>query len=459
MEERIVKFITALRNAGVRVSLAESADAFRAVEELGVQDRAAFRLSLRATLVKDSASLPVFEELFPLFFSAGQAPPLLNLSEDLTPDEAQSLAEALRQLNEQLRRMMERLVDGKPLSQEELERLAKMVGLSQANDMRYREWMTQRMERALRFREVREALKELAELLEKLGMNRDRIEQMQQLVESNLQSLDAQLRQFAGQRIAENMSKEPPAGRVDQLMNKPFHTLSDQDLELLRKEVQRLAAMLRTRAALRQRRAKSGQLDAKATLRTNLKHGSVPILLKFRQRALKPKLVIICDVSTSMRSCSELMLSLIYALQDQINKTHAFAFIDHLEYISPDLQDREARRAVRQVLERMPSGYYNTDLGYSLDGFVRNHQDTVDSRTTFILVGDGRNNHNNPRTDLFRMLARRTRRMIWLTPEAPALWGSGDSDMLKYAPECDVILQANSLAELTRAVDTLLAYR
>ena len=36
MEERIVRFITALRAGGVRVSLAESADAFRAVEQLGV---------------------------------------------------------------------------------------------------------------------------------------------------------------------------------------------------------------------------------------------------------------------------------------------------------------------------------------------------------------------------------------------------------------------------------------
>ena len=44
MDERIAKFIQALRGGGVRVSLAESADAFRAVEELGVIDREAFRL-------------------------------------------------------------------------------------------------------------------------------------------------------------------------------------------------------------------------------------------------------------------------------------------------------------------------------------------------------------------------------------------------------------------------------
>ncbi|HEX9028300.1 MAG TPA: hypothetical protein VF823_03925, partial [Anaerolineales bacterium] len=58
--------------------------------------------------------------------------------------------------------------------------------------------------------------------------------------------------------------------------------------------------------------------------------------------------------------------------------------------------------------------------------------------------------------DLFSTITRRSRRTIWLTPEAPTLWGTGDSDMLKYAPKCNAILQANTLAELTAAVDHLL---
>jgi hypothetical protein len=214
--------------------------------------------------------------------------------------------------------------------------------------------------------------------------------------------------------------------------------------------------MLRTRVALRLKRAKSGQLDAKATIRANLKHGSVPIQIKHRQRSLKPKLVVICDVSTSMRHCSELMLSLLYHLQDQIHKTQAYAFIDHLEFISPDFQGQEASAAVENVLERMPSGYYNTDLGNSLNDFQREYIDTVDGRTTFIIVGDGRNNYNNPRLEIFNQLSRRCRRTIWINPESPALWGSGDSDMLRYAPGCDAVLQASTLAQLTAAVDKLL---
>jgi len=456
MEERIVKFIAALRSGGVRVSLAESADAFRAIESLGIQDRDTFRLSLRATLVKEAVDMGTFEELFPLFFDGTDAPPLMNLTEDLTEEEAAMLAEALRQFGEHLRKMLERLLRGEQLSKEELEQLGQMVGLNSADNLRYREWMARRMQRALQFDEVRDAMDEIAKLMAQMGMNKERMEQMRQLIQANMQGLEEQLRQFAGQKIAENMSEQRPEDALDGLMDRPFNALSDDDMHKLRREVRKLAARLRSRVALRQKRAKTGQLDAKATIRANLRHGSVPFDIKHRDRKVKPKLVVICDISTSMRYCSELMLSLVYALQDLVTKTHAFAFIDRLEYITPDFQGNEPNQAIDQVLVRMPPGHYSTDMGNGLQNFADDYLDTIDSRTTLIVVGDGRNNYNDPRLDIFQMLARRSRRTLWLNPEMPMMWGTGDSDMLDYAPICDTILRVSTLAELTAAVDRML---
>ena len=314
----------------------------------------------------------------------------------------------------------------------------------------------QRMKKAMHFREVQEAMEQLAKTLAEMGMDKERVDQLQKLLHANQSAQEDQMRQFAGQRIAENLSERPQDEGIDDLLKRPFNALSDHEMERLRREVQRLAAILKTRLALRQKRARSGQLDAKATIRANIKHGSVPIEIKHRERTLKPRLVVICDISTSMRFCSELMLSLLYALQDQISKTFAFAFIDHLEYISPDFEGKSANQAVGQVLDRLPSGYYNTDLGNSLMDFSKYFMDRVDSHTTFIVVGDGRNNYNDPRLDLFTTIARRSQRSIWLNPEPPFIWGSGDSDMLKYAANCDVILQVSNLSELTAAVDKLL---
>jgi len=457
MESRILQLIAALRASGVRVSLAESAEAFSAVDLMGIQDREDFRLSLRATLIKDLRDLAVFDKLFPLFFGTGQPPSMGgDPTDDMSPEEAQMWAEAMKQFAEKLRQQMERLMNGEQLSKEELEALGQMVGLNQTDDLRYQNWMAQRMMRAMAFPEVQKAMKELMEQLQQMGMSRDRVEQLREQIRQNMQGIEQQIQQFAGERIAENMSEQPPSDSADNLMNRPFEALSDSDKKVLQREVKRLAAMLRTRIALRQKRAKSGQLDPKTTIRASLKYHGVPMELKYKDRTHKPKIVVICDVSTSMRFCSELMLSFLFALQGQVRKTHAFAFIDHLEYISDDFSSANADEAIQSVLWRMPSGHYNTDLGWSLNDFQNEYMDTLNSGTTLLIVGDGRNNYYDPRLDIFSTMSRRATRTIWLNPESPALW-HGDSDMPKYAPLCNNVLKVSNLRELAEAVDSLLA--
>jgi uncharacterized protein with von Willebrand factor type A (vWA) domain len=457
MESRILQLIAALRASGVRVSLAESAEAFSAVDLMGIQHRDHFRLSLRATLIKDVRDLPIFDKLFPLFFGNGE-PAMMggNPTDDMTPEEAQMLADAMREFAQSLRQRMQRLMNGEQLSKQELEQLAQMVGLNQVDDLRYQEWMAQRMMRALAFPEVREALRELMEQLAQMGMSKERLEQMREMIQQNMQGLEQQIKQFAGERIAENLSEQPPGESVDNLMNRPFNALADDEKKILQREVKRLAAALRTRIALRQKRAKSGQLDPKSTIRSNLKYHGVPMEIRYRNRIRKPKIIVICDVSTSMRFCSELMLSFLFALQGQIRKTHAFAFINHLEYISNEFTGSNADEAVASVLWKMPSGHYNTDLGWSLNDFQNEYLDTLNGQTTLIIVGDGRNNYNDPRVDIFSLMTRRAARTIWLNPEPPLMW-HGDSDMAKYAPLCDNVLKVGTVKELVSAVDTLLS--
>lgn len=456
MESRILQLISALRASGVRVSLAESAESFSAVDIMGIQDREQFKLSLRATLIKDIKDIPTFEKLFPLFFGTGQ-PPMMggNPTDDMTPEEAQMFAEALKQFAEQMRQRMERLMNGEPLTRSELEALGRMVGLNQADNLNYQNWMAQRMMRALAFPEVREALKELMEQLQQMGMSRDRVEQMREMIQQNMQGMQEQINRFAGERLAENLSERPRGENIDNLMNRPFQALSDADKKLLQREVKKLAAALRTRIALRQKRMKSGTLDPKSTIRANLKYQGVPMEIHHKDKIKKPKIVVICDISTSMRFCSELMLSFLFALQGQVRKTHAFAFIDHLESISEDFSGANADEAIQSVLWRMPSGHYNTDLGWSLQNFNDGYMDTLNSGTTLIIVGDGRNNYYDPRLDIFSLMTRRASRTIWLNPEPSTLW-HGDSDMPKYAPLCDNVLKVGNLRELVNAVDELM---
>jgi uncharacterized protein with von Willebrand factor type A (vWA) domain len=478
MEQRMVDFVAGLRAAGLRVSIAESSDAFRAVEQLGVVERDTFRSALRTTLVKEASDLPMFDRLFSLFFASGE-PPLVNPQEHLTPEQRAMLATALRALlsqmggdqaqqgNQQpasdqlsqLLGLLRQLLSGQAFDQDALERAGGQARLPLASHPSQQPWLTRRMLQAMGWEELKELLEQLWEELTKAGMSQEAIEQLQHMVQANQEALAEQAGQYAGMSIARQMAAQPPRRPGPDLMHRPFRDLSQAEADELRSQVRRLAARLRSRAALRQKRAKSGVLDAKRTIRANLRFGGVPLDLRYKHRHLKPKLALICDISTSVRHCAEFMLRLIYELQDQVAKARSFAFISDIEEISQDFADYQPDVAVEQVLTRMPPGYYNTDLGYSLITFCHDHLDAVDHRTTVIFLGDGRNNFNDPRLDLVQAVKRRARRIIWLNPESPRLWGTGDSDALEYLPLCDAAYEVSNLAQLTDAVDRLLTGR
>ncbi len=462
MEDRIVRFIAALRTSGVRVSVAESQDAWLAIQHLGIMDRESFRLTLRATLIKDAESQPVFEELFPQYFG-NAAPPLIDPQSELSAADQQMLQEMTQELLDQLARDLQQLVDwlmsGQGPTQEELEQLAEQSGLNDANPaMPFQaRRAVRRMQQMLGWEQLQELLEQLWESLAQQGMDPETIEQLKQQVGENQQRLEEQLQAFAGERVRDNWVEQAQREKpIHDLMQRSFGSLSTSEMEQLREQVRRLAARLRTRAALRQKRGKQGKLDPKATIRANLRYGGVPFEMRHKQRRMKPKLVVILDVSTSMRPVAEFFLRTLYQLQDQVQKTRSFAFIDHLEEVTLDLTRAQIDEAIHTVLTKLPPGYYSTDLGHSLRQFEASHLDAVDHRTTVIVLGDGRNNYNDPALETFSRIGRRSRKVIWMNPEYPAQWGTGDSDMLQYAPLCTEVFQVRNLAQLADAIDHIL---
>lgn len=495
MDQRIVDFIAGLRAAGVRISLAESEDAFNAARCMGISERSSFHDSLRTTLVKEAKDQPIFDQLFPLYFG-NESPPMLNLTDDLSPDEKNLLQQALRALLEQMMRqqqqqqgdaqqqpgqqqrqpagrqqmsdqlnslwqLLQSLLQGQQLSQQTLDQAGQQAGLPYADQPAQQSWMQQRMMRQMGMQLLEQLMEALAEMLEQMGMSQEAIDELRAGMEANREALAEQIGRYVGQSINRQQIENQP-DRQEQaadLMHRPFKSLNEHEAELLREQLRRLIAQLRSRAALRRKKGKSGALDVKKTIRTNLRYGNVPMVLEFKTRHLKPKLLLICDVSTSMRSVVEFLLRMIYELQDQVARADSFAFIDDLESISEDFAEYPPHVAIETVLTRLRPGYYNTDLGNSLNTLMRRYAGTVDHRTTVIFVGDARNNYNDPRLDLMERIQRRCRRVIWLNPEHPRQWGTGDSDMLEYLPMAHAVHRVSNLAELTAAVDKLLTGR
>ena len=455
MDNSVVDFVRGLRAAGVRVSLAESMDAMHAISALGVMDKELFRQSLRATLVKEAVDYPVFEELFPLYFGSG-GPPMQDARDDLNQGEQDMLKAALSAMSGRLQQLIDWLTSGQGPTREELEELAKRSGARWANNPGEARWVSRRMLRQMGFQHLEEQIQQLVQQLQKMGMNQEAIEKLLGVVESNREALAEQVAQRVGLQVARDRAEHAQELHGSDLMHKSFQSLTESEAEVLRTEVQRLVAQLRSRAALRRKRGKAGAFDPKGTIRANQRYGGVPFEMKYKKKKLKPSLLLICDVSTSMRPVAEFMLRLIYELQDQVARARSFAFNADMQEISVTMSGKRAADAVADVLYGILPGYYATDLGHSLETFFNEWSDSVNGRTSVIILGDGRNNYNSPRIDLMKRLQFRAKRLLWFNPEHRQQWGTGDSDMLEYVPICDEVLMVRNLAQLSAAVDLLL---
>ncbi len=471
MDRRITEFIAALRAAGIRVSVAESADAMRAIEQAGIGERETFAYALRTSLVKDARDFAAFQELFPLYFGQGAPPPMQapgggQLSDEEREQLLQQLQQMLDQLTpSQLAQLLQAMIEGQPLNGQQLGQLMEDMAPPHLSNPRYREWMTRQALRQLDFNRLDQALRELLEALREQGMSEEALAAIEQAAQANQQALAEQIGQEVARQMAEQARgagrNRPQRPSESELLDQPFERLEAADADDLRKLVARLAARLRTRLALRQRRGKTGTLDAKTTIRTNQRFGGVPMLVRHRKRHLKPKLVVLCDRSVSTQHVMTFMLLMIYALHDQLSRTRSFAYIDRLYDMTIYFNEARPETAIEQVLQQIrPTRSYSTDLGHALNEFVRDHLSCVDSRTTVILLGDARNNEHDPGMAAFEQICRRARRVVWFATEEAWMWGRYDpgslsSDILRYAPHCDAMHEVTTLRQLAEAIDRL----
>ena len=73
------------------------------------------------------------------------------------------------------------------------------------------------------------------------------------------------------------------------------------------------------------------------------------------------------------------------------------------------------------------------------------------------MLGDARSNNLDPRADILRRIAERSKRVVWLNPEGRMAWGFGDSEMPRYATFCSVVRQCATAKQLERAVSDIVA--
>ena len=93
-----------------------------------------------------------------------------------------------------------------------------------------------------------------------------------------------------------------------------------------------------------------------------------------------------------------------------------------------------------------------SDHGAVLSELEKGALAQIDRRTVLLVLGDARNNRRPARADALRRIALRARAVVWAVPEPRARWYTGDSALAAYAPSCDLVVEATSLAGLLAAL-------
>ncbi|MEM0985899.1 MAG: VWA domain-containing protein [Pseudomonadota bacterium] len=246
--------------------------------------------------------------------------------------------------------------------------------------------------------------------------------------------------------------------REDVLAEKSIRALDLADIRRMNALVEKLARKLAAKHSRRRKRRNRGQLDIRRTIRSNAGLGGVTFDLHWRQkRRDKPKFLVICDVSGSVARYVRFLLLLLHSLREVVPDLHAFAFSARLRDVGDWLDTEGFEAAMARVIREISFG--STDYGQALSDLKVNHWSLIDRRTTIIILGDGRSNYGDPRLDLFREATARAKQTLWLCPEPRPVWGTGDSEMLRYQPHCSVMTEVSTLKGLERAIDeALLAY-
>jgi uncharacterized protein with von Willebrand factor type A (vWA) domain len=405
--DQLLRFVSELRSVGVRISIAETLDAMNAIAAAGLE-RTPMREALAATLIKDEDDRETFDRLFATFFTSGRQPsddgrrrPGTEFS--AAPGSGKSETGAPRSVQKEMPPE-----SSKPRKDPEPPQTES------------------------------KAEKNLDERSESESPNNNEAEEADRGSHESPQDTDF------GDETAPSANSGSQARRV-KIERTPFEQYSDLEFDEAREALAPIARRFRVRLGRRMRLASSGRLDFRRTIRASIQRGGALADLRFRAR--RPRhidLVILADISGSVRYSSTLMLELIAGASDFFRRVRSFVFIDRLA---------EASFEQKHLVMTPPLDLYaRSDFGRVLGELWGRRGELLNRASVLVIMGDGRNNRRPPRADLLREMARLCRAVIWLIPEERERWGTGDSSIFQYQREVSALVPSRNLGELEKAL-------
>ena len=252
------------------------------------------------------------------------------------------------------------------------------------------------------------------------------------------------------------------ASRQARLNSADFRELMQRE-HLLEVEalVRNFARQLRYIRMRRQAKERQGPtLDLPSTIRRSVASGGTPFHLHWRnRRRVRPRLVLLIDVSRSMVQYSFFYLRLARALGAEMPDVHTFIFHTHMTSVSQALHDPDPARA-QERLHMLAEGWAGgTRIGESLVQFNREYASRlVTSRTGVVILSDGYDTgETNALAGALAKLRRRARRLVWLNPlmNQPG-YEPVSKGMQEALPHLDLLAPAGNLSSLKAVLPQLI---
>jgi uncharacterized protein with von Willebrand factor type A (vWA) domain len=493
----ILRFVGLLRQRGVRISPAESLDALAALAVVPLARRDLVKASLRATLVKEARDEPLFDDLFEAFFSVddrvhrrGRAhdhdhdhdhdepepPTQVKVSEEPPDFDDPSHshgkpAEVAKYFDDDQLATAKRLhkdgtrIDLAGLSDELLlgeSRDAVEEAVRQLRHILHLRRLTNPGapgDLALDGGEVLDADLAVAGVTHLPGLpagemlDEAQVEALRRQVDGAIANLPELLRRYLERLMA--LERAPAPGEVEPAYRAAFSEDERRRMEAL---ARRLGRELKGALSPRRVGASRGRIHAARTMRANMRYGGLPFRpVVVAKREDRPRLVLLVDVSLSVRNTARFTIHLVHSLQSLFSQVRTFAFVSDLVEVTPYLESCNLDEALGmifggEVLDVDESSNY----GRALAMFQSEHASVVNRRTTVLILGDGRGNGNPPHLWALEDIRRRASRLVWLTPEAERYWHLGRSDLPAYAALCDRVELVRDLDQLEAVAGSVL---
>ncbi len=214
-----------------------------------------------------------------------------------------------------------------------------------------------------------------------------------------------------------------------------------------------LRVHLPTRRALRWRRARSGPIDPRATLRRMVAAGGEPVAPRRRRRGVRPRrVVLLIDVSGSMRPYADTLLRFAHLLTHSRGaNVEVFSLGTHMTRLTRAMRSRDPDTALSAAGATVPDWAGGTRLGETLGAFLTRHGRRGMARGATVVVFSDGWECGDPAllgTQLAQ-LRRLAHAVIWVNPHAGSKeYQPVQSGIAAALPHLDRLLAGHSVATL-----------